>query len=762
MTECIITSSVLIAVVAALRLLFRGKVSHRLQYALWGFVLLRLLMPFPLTGSSFSVMNWVKPGDSSVVSSISSRSITLPTTQLAASGAQSAETESATAGQETPETVSAPKTSVTVAEGLAIVWIAGGALALAWVVGTNLEFYCQLKDTRKLHEISGCELPVYVTDAIASPCLFGIFRPSLYLTPKAVENEKNMRYVLSHELCHYRHGDHIWSLLRGICLAVYWWNPLVWVAAILSRADSELACDEAVLRQIGGENRLAYGHTLVDMIAVKQPSSGIFCAATMMVSGKRGIQERLNMIIKNQKTLFPALTAVVLAVALCAGCTFTGAKNTTGETSQTTEAAAVSDYAQTLYNNHNAYIGDNSADSALLQIMGISKLGAYTIELETSQEPYILQILFSDPVSDADTLNTSMEENAMLLLALIDNASEIQWQYTCSDQTAGGEGTFTGSMTKDAATAALNGTDIKSYGQSAEKVQALLDWLNAVASSLTPSVSQDVSSDTTESTDALLEDTVSKAILSENAGQYLEGDFATESHTTLKTVTEGNTTTVYTIVLYLEFNYTDEGMEVVSGCDMPVALTFTKTEDGGYDLTEYWEPTDGTEYTTSIQEKFPSDICEIAMNLNLYTLSQEQACYAAAIKNGSVDTDKMISHLLDTIASSPASSSDPADYISAHDGEYLELMYCGNYTLRYAYTQFLKGGQTDLKGALMAAAVQQLLGSEAPSISGSTAQDWFDQWKAQAENILSENTADYMKANYPKTAMMLEMAGENV
>ena len=761
MTECIITSSVLIAVIAALRLLFHGKVSHRLQYALWGVVLLRLLLPFPLTGSRFSVMNWVKAPDSSVVGNISNLSITLPSTQPAASGFQPVETESASAGQETTKAAPSAKKSITVAEGLAIVWITGGALALAWVIGTNLEFYYQLKDTRKIYEISDCGLPVYVTDAIASPCLFGILRPSLYLTPKAVENEKNTRYVLAHELCHYRHGDHIWSLLRGICLAAYWWDPLVWVAAILSRADSELACDETVLGQIGGENRLAYGHTLVDMIAVRKPPSGIFCAATTMVSGKRGIQERLNMIIKKQKTLFPALTAVVLAVTLCAGCTFTGAKSITDQTDQTTHAAASSNYAQTLYDNRNAYLGDNSADSTLLQIMGISKLGAFTIELETAQEPYVLRILFSDPVSDAGTLNTSMDENAMLLLALIDNASEIQWQYTLSDHAAGGEGTFTGSMTNDAATAALNGTDIKSYGQSAEKVQALLDWLNAVSLSLTPSVSQNVSSDTGVTTNALLEDTVSQAILSENAGKYAQGDFATEAHTTLKTVTNGSTSTVYAVVLYLEFNYTDGGLEEVSGSDMPVALTFTKNAGGGYDLTEYWEPTDGTKYTDSIQKKFPADICDVAMNLGLYTMSQEQVCYAAAIKNGNVNTDKMVSTLLDTIASSPASSSNPVDYISAHEGEYLKLMYCGDYTLRYAYTQFLKGGQTDLRGKIMETAVQQLLGFEAPNISAGTAQEWFDQWKTQAEDLLSKNTSDYMKTNYPKTAMMLEMAGGN-
>lgn len=149
------------------------------------------------------------------------------------------------------------------------------------------------------------------------------------MTPKAVDSEDNTRYALAHELCHYRHGDHIWSILRCLCLATWWWNPLVWAAAILSKEDSELACDESVIRHIGQENRIAYGRTLVDMIAAKNTPTGLTYAATTMASGKRSLKGRLNMIIKSPKTVIPALAAVLLIVALSAGCTFTGAGENT-------------------------------------------------------------------------------------------------------------------------------------------------------------------------------------------------------------------------------------------------------------------------------------------------------------------------------------------------------------------------------------------------------------------------------------------------
>lgn len=60
MTEWIVTSSVLIAAVAALRCLLRGRISLRLQYALWAVVLLRLLLPVQLGHSSLSVLNAVE------------------------------------------------------------------------------------------------------------------------------------------------------------------------------------------------------------------------------------------------------------------------------------------------------------------------------------------------------------------------------------------------------------------------------------------------------------------------------------------------------------------------------------------------------------------------------------------------------------------------------------------------------------------------------------------------------------------------------
>ncbi len=432
MTEFLVTSSALIIAVTILHFLFRGRISRRLQYALWLPVLLRLLMPFPLPGSPFSVMNAVPAGTSAPVRSVVTGGAVSSTSVSAAGPLVPAVSTGASA---------LPLGGMGTAEIFRLVWLVGSIAVLLWFLGTNLLFATRLHRTRKAFDAADFPLPVYVSRSAVSPCLFGFLHPAVYLTPKAAELGDNLRYVLAHELCHYRHRDNIWSVLRGVCLAAYWWNPLVWAAAILSRDDGELACDEAVIRQIGGENRLAYGRTLVDMVAVKKTPSGMMCTATTMASGKRGIKARLNMIIRNPKTLIPALAVVLAAAVVCIAATFTGATRGNGNrvvSSSSVRSAGVSSsqlkvasgYAKELWDNRVKYIGDASANSALLRAIGMPvKLGTCTLELKTNKEPYILRIVGTGKVTDPAALDKEMNRDAALLLALIGNATEVQWQY---------------------------------------------------------------------------------------------------------------------------------------------------------------------------------------------------------------------------------------------------------------------------------------------------------------------------------------------
>ena len=211
-----------------------------------------------------------------------------------------------------------------------IIWFAAASAVVIFFMITNLRFSRRIKKACSSIDIAGSELPVYMTDAIETPCLFGFFRPAIYVTPETVKNQTVLRHAVEHETTHYRHGDHIWSVLRGVCLALHWYNPLVWWAVFLSRRDAELACDEATLKRLGEHERAGYGRTLIGLTCEKR--AALLIAATTMNGSKAGIQERIALIAKNPKMAIYTLIAVVILAMAAVGCTFTGAVHQKADT----------------------------------------------------------------------------------------------------------------------------------------------------------------------------------------------------------------------------------------------------------------------------------------------------------------------------------------------------------------------------------------------------------------------------------------------
>ena len=140
--------------------------------------------------------------------------------------------------------------------------------------------------------------------------------------------------MLAHEQTHARHLDPLWSLLRGVCLTVYWFDPLVWLAAVLSREDCELACDEGTLRALGADERTAYGKALLALVPVCDKPQNPLLGATTMTSGKRSLKERITRIAENRQAKAAAVFAVVALAALVCAVSFTGAPDTPPEVTQ--------------------------------------------------------------------------------------------------------------------------------------------------------------------------------------------------------------------------------------------------------------------------------------------------------------------------------------------------------------------------------------------------------------------------------------------
>ncbi len=405
MFEWIITSSILILVIVAIRYILKGKISLRLQYALWALVLARLLIPFSIGNSSISVLNFTgelskeAPWQSEMSTTMSEQidsdieadtkesvgsaivksdtivntginrvservtgsnrpgfgtsheGISRPSYELGTTAVAGIVEMESTAGNENitddsivntagTEPVMEPVDIVAVITKAAmIIWIVGMVLVGGYFVIVNAGFTMALEKDRKLMEkVNDYPLPVYFTGSVETPCMHGLINPKIYVTAEATSNEQVLKHVLEHESTHYRHGDHIWCVLRAVALAVHWYNPLVWLAAVLSRNDAELACDEGTIKRIGEEERAEYGRTLIGLTCQKR--SELFVAATTMTGSKKSIKERIVLIAKKPKMAIYTLIAVVMVVAAAVGCTFTGADkggDTTQESTGTVE-----------------------------------------------------------------------------------------------------------------------------------------------------------------------------------------------------------------------------------------------------------------------------------------------------------------------------------------------------------------------------------------------------------------------------------------
>lgn len=332
--QWIVSSSVLILVVIALRYVLRGKLSLRMQYALWLLVLVRLLVPVSFGASDLSVMNAV-PERAPTVQQGTDRQDIIGERNDAPANAGTVGIPAQSMNEAAPPdlvqnvttaTVTAPTVEKTDWARIAkTVWLAGAAALGLVFLAVNLRFGKKLRRSRERVEETDACLPVYESGETDTPCLFGVAKPSIYVTPDTRTEAETLRYALAHEQTHYRHGDNLWAVLRGVCLALHWYNPLVWWAAELSRRDAELACDEATIRRIGESERAAYGRTLIRMTCEKRPA--LLVTATMMTDSGKGLRERITLLVKKPKTAAYTAVAVLLIAGLSVACTFTGGRD---------------------------------------------------------------------------------------------------------------------------------------------------------------------------------------------------------------------------------------------------------------------------------------------------------------------------------------------------------------------------------------------------------------------------------------------------
>lgn len=393
MKEIIITSSALILCVMVIRHFFRGKISNRLQYALWILVAVRLMIPVPAQirlplgiMDEFRIMSLAERLETRF-GDITGRlqqpvsfamNIDSPVGGKVAEYILGEDMQNINTADGPTSIFLAGKTGFTWLNILHGIWFGGIVAVAVWMAAVNFRFGHKLRGER--HEflipekvedkldirVSGyfckrsadpeprsagqekeCghgnkrgihggrrrQVKIYTVEHLMSPCLYGFpGREEIYLPENVVEDENRLRHVLTHEICHKRHGDGFWSVLRNILLICYWFHPFVWAAAVLSRRDCELACDESALLLLGEEERIGYGKTLLSIITGRGKLSDFACTATTMTGTGKSIKERIRYIAEKPKILGAAVAAALILITVASVLVFTRSPQFSGGT----------------------------------------------------------------------------------------------------------------------------------------------------------------------------------------------------------------------------------------------------------------------------------------------------------------------------------------------------------------------------------------------------------------------------------------------
>lgn len=302
----VLTVSALIVVVLLVRAIFKNRVPKRMLYALWLVVLLKLCLPGTLV--SLPVL---PAEDAAVPAQSAERPVqTAPVIQRPAQTVTKPQTPAQQPVSPVQETAKPAAKPLTTAQILQIAWFSGSALLGLWLFGTWLTFTIRLhRDRRFLGKRGGtC---IYVSGAVKSPCLAGLI-PAVYLTEDVLQADE-AELILRHELTHLRHLDFLWSLCRTAAVTVYWWNPFIWLAAICSKRDAELACDEAVAAKLPESKRFAYARAILAQAPRK--------TAALSLAGPP-VKERILFLTKKQRTSVLCVILALLLVVSATGCSF--------------------------------------------------------------------------------------------------------------------------------------------------------------------------------------------------------------------------------------------------------------------------------------------------------------------------------------------------------------------------------------------------------------------------------------------------------
>ncbi|MEN6562031.1 MAG: DUF6034 family protein [Christensenella sp.] len=337
--EISVYATVIFAVTMLIKRLLKNRMSPFLHYAVWALFILRLLLPVTIQ-SPVQLLSF--PAAQAAAGALAA----LPETERenawtdTASGAEATDPE--TDGL-VPATQTAPtqagvfadetKQAISLSTALLIVWLTGAGIGIGYIAFLYVRLQKSIvkhavrpaKRLRVLYQEVRQELgiranvPLVCQYGLTSP---GILFPACVLMPMeslAAMRDEQVKNTLRHELIHYKRGDHMVSVLLSLLNAVYWFNPIVWIAVRQIRADMETVCDSAVVRGMSAKQKGDYATLILDLFSRSNYRQVVLGMA--YGKSKSVIEKRIKGVFMNDKSKWSAkIICFTCILVLLTGC----------------------------------------------------------------------------------------------------------------------------------------------------------------------------------------------------------------------------------------------------------------------------------------------------------------------------------------------------------------------------------------------------------------------------------------------------------
>ncbi len=281
---------------------FMKRAPKWINCLLWGIVGLRLIFPFSLE-SVFSLIPSAEPLPQNIT--------TTPAPVINSGiGVMNNIVNPVISDSLAPQTGASVNPMQIIVEVASYIWVIGVALMLCY----GAVSYILLR--RKVRASVKSDGKVYFCDDVDSPFILGVILPRIYV-PSGLGGEA-LEHVLAHERAHLRRFDHVWKPIGFALLAVYWFNPLLWIAYALLCRDIEAACDEKVIGMMDEEAKKDYSRTL---LACSLHRKRIM--ACPLAFGEVGVKARIKSVLNYKKPAFWVIIAALVVTTALAVCFLT-------------------------------------------------------------------------------------------------------------------------------------------------------------------------------------------------------------------------------------------------------------------------------------------------------------------------------------------------------------------------------------------------------------------------------------------------------